>query len=72
MTTDEIVNYNTTNYIKVYKLNQLGLSNQEVADAMKPLFTTTKGVRNASWVKSVLKMYEVDPNLIKKANKIQD
>lgn len=72
MTIDEIVNYKTSNLIKVYKLNQLGLSNQQVADAMKPLFTTTKGVRNDTWVKYILNMFEQDPNMIKKANKIQD
>jgi hypothetical protein len=72
MTVDEIINYKTSNLIKVYKLNQLGLSNQQVSDAMKPLFTTTKGVRNDTWVKYILSMFEEDPNMIKKANKIKD
>ena len=72
MTTQEIINYNTTNFIKVYKLNQIGLSNGEIAEAMKPLFVNTKGNRNASWLKSVLKDYAENPKKIAAANKIKD
>ena len=72
MTVDEIINYNTTNLIKVYKLNQLGLSNEEIVEAMKPLFTNTKGPRGVSYVKSILKEFIDDPTKIQKANKIPD
>lgn len=72
MTKDEIINYNTTNLIKIYKLNQIGLSEQEIVDAMKPLFANTKGSRGIGYVKSMLKEYIDDPKKIERANKIPD
>lgn len=72
MTVDEIVNYDTTNYIKIYKLNQLGLTPEEIADVIKPLFVNTQGVRNAAYVKYMLKAFIDDPKRIQRANKIPD
>jgi hypothetical protein len=72
MTVDEIINYNTSNLIKIYKLNQIGLTNEEIVQAMKPLFVNTKGSRGVGYVKSMLKEYVDDPKKIERANKIPD
>jgi hypothetical protein len=72
MTQQEIIDYQTTNEIKVYKLNQLGFSNEEIVIAMKPLFVNTKGARGVAYVKTILNDFSQKPEKIKKANKIPD
>jgi hypothetical protein len=72
MTTQEILNYKTTNQIKIYKLNQIGLSNAEIVEAMKPLYVNTKGSRNEAFVKWLLNEFAKNPQKITIANKIPD
>jgi hypothetical protein len=72
MTADEIINYKTTKQIKVYKLNQIGLSNAEIVEAIKPLFVGTAGSRNESFVRWVLNEFAENPKKIERANKIRD
>ena len=74
MTVDEIINYKTTNQIKIYKLNQLGLSNVMIIDAMKQSFNSLQSNDNKKkyYVNSILKEFMKNPEKIQKANKIQD
>lgn len=61
MTKEEIISLVCKKHIKIYKLNQLGLKNSEVA---KSLGT------NYGHVYNVLKKYTSDPILVEKANLI--
>lgn len=73
MTKEEIVKYNTTNQIKIYKLNQIGLTSKEIVDVMTPLFTkNTNPDKRVYYVNSILKEFIKDTSKIEKANKIPD
>lgn len=61
MKKEEIIELMCKKHIKIYKLNQLGLKNSEVA---KSLGT------NYGHVYNVLKKYASDPVLVEKANAI--
>jgi len=59
MTKEEVLLSTCKKHVKIYKLNQLGLSNKEIATELS---TNTGHVYNA------LKKYDLDPKLIEIAN----
>ena len=72
MTKEEIIAYKTTNQIKIYKLNQIGLSSSEIAQEMQPLFKPGDDSKRVYYVNSILKEFQKDKSKIEKANKIPD
>lgn len=60
MTKEEIIALSCKKHIKIYKLKQLGLTNKEVAEALKT---------NVGHVYNALKNYANNPDLIEGANK---
>lgn len=59
MTKEQIIALDCKKHIKIYKLNQLGLSNKEVADALGT---------NSGHVRNELLIYAQKPERIEKAN----
>lgn len=61
MTKEQVSELNCKKHIKIYKLNQLGLSNKDIAEQLKT---------NYGHVYNVLKMYKDKPELKDKADLI--
>ena len=61
MTKEEVIALSCKKHVKIYKLSQLGLSNKEVAEALKT---------NVGHVFNVLKSYKEDASKVEKANAI--
>ena len=58
---NQVIELTCAKHIKIYKLNQLGLTNKEVAEALNT---------NVGHVYNVLKSYKEDSKKVEKANSI--
>jgi transcriptional regulator len=56
---NQVIELTCAKHIKIYKLNQLGLTNKEVAESLNT---------NVGHVYNVLKSYKEDPKKVEKAN----
>ena len=58
--TNAVINLNCKKHVKIYKLNQLGLTNKEVASELNT---------NVGHVYNVIKSYSLSPEKIESASK---
>lgn len=63
MTKEQITQLTCKKHVKIYKLKQLGLTNKEIAEALGT---------NAGHVYNALKQYKDKPELVEKADLIQE
>lgn len=62
MTKEQVIEMSAKKHVKIYKLKQLGLTNKEIADALKT---------NVGHIYNALKSYETKPSLKTDADLLQ-